>query len=74
MLRNAILIKKITDDGLVEVQDDVEIGKSYTVDDKTIRTEAGFNHVLEKKWIRLVIEIIDDEGPGWFPTELLKIE
>ena len=74
MRRNAILIKKITDDGLVEIQDDVKIGRSYTVDDRTIRMALGFNTEQKKKWQRLIIDIIDDEGAGWFPTELLKIE
>jgi len=74
MLRNAILIKKITNDGLVEIQDDVKIGRSYTVDDRTIRVVIGFNQDLKKKWIRLIVDVADDEGSGWFPTELLKIE
>lgn len=71
MIRNATLIKTTTDDGLVEMQDGVEVGRVYTVDDRTIRMAEGFNHVLKKRWVRLIITVC---GGGWFPTELLRIE
>ena len=74
MRRLATLIKRMTDDGLVEIQDDVELGKTYTVDDRTIRMATGYNHVLKKKWMRLIIDVKSDEGVRWFPLELLQMK
>ena len=74
MRRLATLIKRTTDDGLVEIQDAVELGRTYIVDDETIRTATGYNHVLKEKWIRLIIDVKEDEDIRWFPLELLKME
>lgn len=71
MIRRATLIKTITDDGLIEMHDDIKVGKVYLIDDETVRVAAGLNHVLNKRWIRLVVDTCDG---GWFPTELLRIE
>ena len=72
MIRRATLVKTVTDDGLVEMQDGVEVGRVYEVDDGTVRMAEGFNHVLKKRWVRLVVTVCGDGG--WFPTELLRIE
>lgn len=74
MFRIATLIKRTTDDGLVEIQDNVEVGRQYLVDDSTIRIASGYNHVKKKTWTRLVIDVREDENVRWFPTELLRIE
>jgi len=74
MLRRAVLIKRTTDDGLVEIKDNVKIGKVYQVDDNTIRAAAGLNFEQNKIWIRLIVDVIDNENIMWFPTELLRIE
>lgn len=74
MRRIATLIKRTTDDGLVEIQDDVELGRLYTVDDRTIRLATGYNVVKKQEWTRLIVDVKEDEDVRWFPVELLKIE
>jgi len=74
MLRKGVLIKRTTDDGLVEIQDAVELGREYLIDDNTIRMAAGFNHVVKKKWVRLIVDVLDGAEVRWFPTELLRME
>jgi hypothetical protein len=66
----ATLIKKKSEDGLIEVNEDVPLGKKYKVDPKSIKTvnlrnvELGRNH--EKDMIRC-------HDGSLFPIELLKI-
>jgi len=74
LFRRAVLIKRTTEDGLVEIQDDVELGREYIIDDSTIRMAAGYNHVLKKTWARLIVDVKEDQNVRWFPTELLRIE
>ena len=70
----AVLIKKITDDGCVEVEDNIPLGKIYSVDLNTIKEAEGLNINKNKKWKRKIINIVEDgEYCGWFPTELLDI-
>lgn len=67
----AVLRKTQTNDGLVEMEDDIQLGKEYRVDLNTIRTltlktiDKGDRH--ERKFI---MEI--DSGK-WLPVELLFI-
>jgi len=71
----AELIKRKTEDGLVEMNDDIPIGKIYQVDLSTIRTGKGLNTVHNIKWEREVIDVKDDDAGDWrwMPTELLSI-
>lgn len=72
----AKLIKKVADDGITDIQDDVEIGKEYYVSPKNI----GFNCWVRKdnediKVLRvtvLVANTIIGEGKGLMPVELLS--
>jgi hypothetical protein len=57
---------------LVEVHDDIELGKEYIVDDQTIRWESGYNFVKDKAWRRLVIGVMEYGVESWFPLELLE--
>ena len=69
----AELIKRTTEDGLVEIEDNVPLGKTYNVDINSIRMAEGVNIVKNIKWEREVINIVDEMGDWWMPTELLKI-
>lgn len=66
----ATLVKRMTDDGLVEVQDDLPLGREYLVDAESRRTFAMFNTV--KKVRHEKEHVLVAEG-GWFVTELLEI-
>ena len=65
----AKLVKLITDDGLVSVEDDVEIGKEYLVDLDSMHVCEGYNHELDEIWSRLIIY---DAFGGWLPRELIE--
>ena len=67
----ATLVKSITDDGLVEIHDHVELGKKYEVDLDSISLAEGFNVDKGKYWQRLIVWTLTGE---WLPVELLKIE
>jgi len=73
-IKHAILKKRITDDGLVEIQDHVQLGTDYLVDINSITIGKGFN--IEKKvlWEREIVYAKDGDEWLWFPTELLEIE
>ena len=71
---DAKLIKRVTDDGMIEVEDHVELGRKYIVNLDSRRTESGFNTIQEKHWTREVIDVIDVDGDYWWPTELLEID
>ncbi len=71
-LTEAILVKRMTTDGLVEVLEDVSIGKAYVVDLATRHLSAGINVVKGKRWVREIIHTVGDDE-GWLPTELLDI-
>lgn len=74
-LAKAFLIKRCTDDGMVEFRDDVPLGKMYDVGLDSVRTvtlchlERGVLHRKE------IIDAYDGrDDAGWLPTELLRIE
>jgi len=69
MIVKAKLIKRKTDDGLIELEDHVPLGKVYEVDLSTRAIRRGKNIEKSVFWER---EIILTEGQ-WFPTELLEI-
>jgi hypothetical protein len=73
-LATATLIKHATDDGLVEMNEDIQLGKTYQVDINTIRNGEGFNIVKNIGWKREVIDVSDGQGWRWMPTEMLLIE
>jgi hypothetical protein len=64
------LIKRITDDGLMDVLDHVPIGKVYDLVPGSRRRVAMFN---VDKQVEHDKEIVNVEGGGFFPTELLEI-
>ena len=70
MIVKAKLIKRKTDDGLVEVHDHVPLGRIYQVDLSTRKMSRGMNLNTGQIWERETVLI---EGL-WFPTELLEIE
>lgn len=68
----AILIKRKTDDNLMELEDSVELGKIYYIDIDTIQEVEGFNFIVNESWKRrMVIDVLTGD---WFPVELLNIE
>lgn len=73
-IATATLIKHTTDDGLVEMKDDIPLGKIYQVDLDTIRNGEGFNTVKKVKWEREVVDVLDGQHWKWMPTEILSIE
>ena len=64
----AILIKKKTDDGLIEIQDSVKLGTKYLIDPTTEKTISGFNFKKGKAWTRNLVMANDGT---WLPSELL---
>ena len=70
MKAQAKLIKRKTDDGMMEIQNDVPLGRIYKFDLKTKRMQKGMHLDTKTIWER---EMVLVEG-SWFPTELLEIE
>ena len=69
MITEAKLIKRKTDDGMMEVQEEVPLGRIYKFDLKTKRMQKGMNLDTGTIWER---EMVLVKG-SWFPTELLEI-
>lgn len=69
---HAKLIKRITDDGLMEVQDDVFIGRKYRVDLDSLMVLNLFNVDVKKAHCKELITNVEEGGQ--LPTELLEIE
>ena len=65
----AKLIKRTTDDGLFEIEDDIPIGKQYLVDLDSMEKCFGRNTVKGVNWEKVIIY---DVFGGWMPTELLE--
>ena len=59
-IATATLIKRITDDECVEVEDNVPLGKIYSVDLNTIREAEGRTFKNNKRWKREIINIVED--------------
>ena len=68
-IAHAKLIKRITDDGLVSIEDDIPIGKHYLVDLDSMQMSKGYNHVEDIEWERLIIY---DIFGGWIPREMIE--
>ncbi len=71
MIARATLIKLKTDDGFVEMHDDVPLGRVYLVELTTRRMRRGMHLPTRSTWQR---EMVEDVEGGWLPTELLRIE
>jgi hypothetical protein len=69
MIGKAKVIKRKTNDGLIELEDHVLLGKIYEVDLSSRRILKGKNIEKSVFWSR---EMILAEG-SWFPIELLEI-
>lgn len=67
----ARLVKRSTEDGLVEIRDHVPLGKIYRVVIETRRTVTLYNSVRR---VRHKKEIIDEVSGRWLPVECLRIE
>ena len=68
----ATLIKRKTDDGMVEFMSHVPLGKVYYVDLDTRTTTEWFNAEFNKHHIKEII--VECESGSWLPTECLQIE
>lgn len=66
----AKLVKRTTDDGLVEVKDDVPLGREYQVDLDSIEILTLINKLKNKEHTK---EVIWADNSRWIPTELLSI-
>ena len=71
------LIKRTTDDGLVEVEDHIEVGKEYVAEVDTKSMVDGFNVDKNKLWEREMVLCFGVPGghealAGWMPTEILE--
>ena len=67
----AKLIKLTTDDGLMSMKDNVELGKIYTIDTDSLRNIQAFN--FEKKVNHEKMMVMDIERNALLPMELLEI-
>lgn len=68
----ATLVKRITDDGLVEIRDEIPLGQVYQVDLETVCMMRGLHIQSRALWEREMIW--DAVAGGYLPTELLEIE
>ena len=75
MIVQARLIKRRTEDGLVEMKDSVPIGKLYEADLSRVyrgmpmRHENGTLHTKDVVWVK------NPDGTwGWFALELLQLK
>jgi hypothetical protein len=74
----ATLIKTMTDDGVVELQDHIQAGKVYTVELRSIRVQPwGKSDGSSEPINRFSIFVFDCPEcltGSWMPLELLKLE
>jgi uncharacterized protein YajQ (UPF0234 family) len=70
MIVDAKLIKRKTDDEMMEFEDDIPLGKIYKVDLETKQKIQGLNIITNNIWER---EMIMDITGSFLPTELLEI-
>lgn len=69
--RRARLVKKATDDGLVEFKDEVGLGTVYTVDMDRMGNILAFDVTTGK--LHLMAMVWDIENGAWLPTECLRM-
>ena len=65
----ATLVKKKTNDGLVEITEHIEIGKEYMIDPLSEQMLTGINLIKNKMWQRMMVQVVNGK---WLPTELLE--
>lgn len=72
----AILRAKKTHDGLVEVNDEVPLGKTYVVLEPGILLMHGRNLDRGLDWVRPVFWTLEDDGGDrrWIPAELCEFQ
>jgi hypothetical protein len=63
------LVKKATDDGLVEFEDDVPLGRKYLVDMESTRVILLLDDMTGGCHMKEIIYTVDGM---WLPTECLK--
>jgi hypothetical protein len=63
------LVKKATDDGLVEFEDDVPLGRKYLVDMESTRVILLLDDTTGGCHMKEIIYTVDGM---WLPTECLK--
>lgn len=75
MPATAKLIKHATHDGLMEINDDVPLGKIYRVDLDSRRIAGFKNTKVNKLHSKTIISTIDGAGKvtGYLPLEILQI-
>ena len=67
----AKLIKRCTNDGVVEMNDNVPLGRTYSVDLDTI---YKFEMINTEKKVQKKRQVIHDVLGGWLPLEMLEIQ
>lgn len=70
MIQRMKLVKRITDDGLLEMEDDVPLGKEYIVDTDTMR-EATLQYLPSHKIHKKMI-VTEVQTGTWLAMELLE--
>lgn len=74
-LVRATLVKRITDDGLCEVCDQVQDGTVYLVDLQSARAVPLLNLERMQQHEKTIVDVLLADGSRrWFPLELLRIE
>lgn len=75
-LARAVLVRRMTADGLVEMNANVMLGEVYRVDLESIRMAAFFNQEYKKNHQKWIIDSVDHRGvvDGWLAVDLLRIE
>lgn len=70
-LVKAKLIKHVTNDGLMEMKNDIPLGKIYNVDSDTLRNVRAYN--VEKRKHHIKMMVMDVNNNAFLPMELLEI-
>jgi hypothetical protein len=70
-LTRARLIKRVTDDGMFKVFEDVPIGREYVIDLDSLRSARFYNINKEQFHTK---DIVNTQEGGFLPMELLEIE
>lgn len=68
----ATLIKKATDDGLMEFIDEVELGRKYRIDLDSMAFYSMYNKEQEKYHTKAMVMDVEEGAP--LPTECLMWE